>query len=36
MIKRWQEELAFQNYPSVFSTHLENDYVGDPLLAFIS
>lgn len=36
MIKRWQEELAFQNYPSVFFNAWENDYVGDPLLAFIS
>nr|WP_315484135.1 P-loop NTPase fold protein [uncultured Undibacterium sp.] len=36
MIKRWQEELAFQNCPTVFFNAWENDYVGDPLLAFIS
>lgn len=36
MIKRWQEELEFQNYPTVFFNAWENDYAGDPLMAFVS
>jgi len=36
MIKRWQEEFALQNYPTVFFNAWENDYTDDPLLAFIA